>query len=264
MPPVLLRAISVPDVPSLTPVGTGEDPGAHRGQRHSPELLLPMDLRRVEVEGVAMSQSGEHALDALGRFIEVSRDLSDSAFLASPDGQAAAKALQEIAGKLLAANENMAKAVSAFAYFDFMDEGARKAFLAATKAYRDSKTGGRLRRMKYRCGEIWDAYVDHVEPQLHNFSNADDVRLSFERLGNSDEDMVAFIYSNVVNTIDSFVDDVEPLVERSDMNAAERRRLQMRRDVAPLMARLAEFGGELVDLEMKYARAAHRRASSDR
>lgn len=208
-----------------------------------------------------MASMSQHALDSIDRFIAVGHEISRAPVLdRSP---AAAYDLYEIAQKLLVANENMAKWLNRFLYFDFRDPAARTQFLDLVEDYRNTKSGVGFHDMKFSCGDVFFIYQRNIEGKLAEIfpgdeHACDEAKQAFQRLGDADGRMVGFIYDAVIGGIDDRVRDAEDRVDRSDLNAAEEKRLKFKVSSATLTARLERFGGELSDLVLKYARLAGR------
>lgn len=215
-----------------------------------------------------MSSSSHPALDAVDEFIKVGSEIADIPILAEPDYRSAAEDLYQIAKKLLAANETMARWLNRFLHFDFHNSEARTQFLDLVEQYRTAKTGGGLRQMKFNCGDIMSIYDSTIQPRIDDMY-PDDIdskrraRSAFEALGTSDIDMVAFIYDTVIGGIDRFLSDAEQAVDRSDLNSAEERRLTFKIESSELSERLERLGSGLSDLMLRYARLAQRRVTVD-
>lgn len=112
--------------------------------------------------------------------------------------------------------------------------------------------------MKFRCHELGTIFDKEIKPDLDrifpgNEAAQREIEQAFSRLRGADDDMVDFIYDQLVATIDGYVADIAPHLQAGRPNAAERRRLAFDRDAARLMDRLVRFGGELSDLILRYA-----------
>ena len=117
--------------------------------------------------------------------------------------------------------------------------------------------------MKFSCGDIWVIYQRNIAGQIAGMFPLDpaageEARQAISDLGSADADMVAFIYDTVVTAIDEFVRDAEEHVDRSDLNAAEARRLAFKVASAQLSERLERLASGLSDLVLRYARLAER------
>lgn len=210
-----------------------------------------------------MTPSPQPALDSIDRFIRVGGEIAAVPLLAMPPYRAAADGLYEIARRLLDANENMARWLNRFLWFDFRDPNARSRFLELVQDYRTTKAGPGFRDMKFSCGDIWVIYQRDIADQIAGIfpfdpAAGEDARQAFSDLGSADADMVAFIYDAVVTAIDEFVRDAEQHVDRADLNAAETRRLEFKVASAQLSERLERLAGGLSDLVLRYARLAER------
>ena len=208
-----------------------------------------------------MSSDSQHALDSIDHFIGVARRISGVPALADRPG--VAEDLYIIAGKLLKANENMTRWLHRFLLFDFRGQDARSRFLSLLEEYRTTKAGPGFHDMKYSCGDIFLIYERNIKGDIPTLFPDDAEKratseAAFYELADADADMVAFIHETVVGQIDAFVRDVEDRLDRSDLNAAEERRLRFKVDSASLTGRLERFASELSDLVLTYARLARR------
>lgn len=213
-----------------------------------------------------MSSHSQVALDSVDRFINVATEIAKLPILGLQHYKAAAEDLYQIAQKLLVANENMARWLNRFLYFDFRATDARERFLVLVQDYRTTKVGSGFRGMKFSCGDLSTIYSRNIEGKLDDMfpqdeSTREEARWAFFDLGNADVDMVAFIYDTVISSIDEFIGDVEHHVDQSDLNSAEARRLAFKVASASLSERLEQFGGGLSDLVLQYARLAERRVT---
>ena len=210
-----------------------------------------------------MQTDTARALDTVDRFIGAGRELARQQVLAQPRYAAAVGHLIEVIQILLAANENMARWLTRFTYFDFRGEDARAGFLSLVGEYSTAKSGADLRQMKWPCGEIRFIYDTHIRPDLTDMFvqtelAPDDLDAAFRGLGDADDDMVAFIYDTVVGGIDEFLGVAEPAVDASDLDTAEQARLEFKVRARQLSERLERLGGGLADLVLDYARLAGR------
>jgi hypothetical protein len=210
-----------------------------------------------------VSSEAQRALDSVDRFVKVGDAIAKIPILAMPEYRGAAEDLYQIAQKLLVANENMARWLNRFLYFDFRAADSREQFLNLVLDYRTTKTGPGFQEMKFRCGDIGLIYEENIAGKIdemfsHDRQAGEEARHAFWDLSNADEDMVAFIYEKVIGDIDRFVSDAERHVNNSQANLAEARRLQFKVDSADLSERLERLGGALSDLVLQYARVAKR------
>lgn len=210
-----------------------------------------------------MNGGSHQALDSVDEFILVAKGITTLPILAHQEYREAAESLYQITQKVLLANENLARWLNRFLQFDFRVPGARGLFLALIGEYRTARSGGELRAMKFNCGEVRWIYDNKIAPRIgdlypHDSRLGDQARLTFEALGNADDDMVAFIYDTVIGGIDAFLHDAEPAVDRSDLNSAEAKRLSFKVASAEMSERLERLAGGLSDLVLEYARLAQR------
>lgn len=210
-----------------------------------------------------MMPSSHPALDSVDRFVRVAGDMAKFPILAMPQYRSAAYDLYQIAQKLLAANEVMARWLNRFLLFDLRDQNARSLFLKLVEDYRTTKAGPGFRDMKFSCGDIFTIYDRNIARKITDIFPEDqqageEARQAFMVLGSADGDMVDFIHYTVVAGIDGFLRDAEQLVHRSDFDSAEARRLAFKVASAPLSERLEQLAGELSDLILRYARIAER------
>lgn len=105
-----------------------------------------------------MSSYTRHALDAVDEFVRVGNEIATFSIWVKPEYREVAEDLYQISKKLLAANENMARWLNRFVYFDFRVEDPRTPFLQLVSDYRTAKVGGEFRRMKFNCGDILTLY----------------------------------------------------------------------------------------------------------
>jgi hypothetical protein len=210
-----------------------------------------------------MMPSSQPELDSIDRFISVGAEMAKVPILANPQYRAAADDLYQIARRLLDANENMARWLNRFLLFDFRDSNARAHFFDLVTDYRSTKAGGGFRDMKFSCGDIYFIYQRNIADKIagifpHDREAVEETKRAFTALGDSDADMVAFIWGTVVTGIDGFIRDAEYCVDRSDLNGAEERRLAFKVASAQLSERLERFESGLSDLVLQYARLANR------
>jgi hypothetical protein len=210
-----------------------------------------------------MMPSSEPGLDSIDRFIRVGAEMAKVSILVNPHYRAAADDLYQIARRLLDANENMARWLNRFLLFDFRGTDARSRFLELIMDYRTAKAGGDFRDMKFSCGDIYFIYQRNIADKITEMFPSDldaveEAKRAFAALGDSDADMVAFIWGTVVTGIDEFIRDAEQCVDRSDFNGAEARRLAFKVASAQLSERLERFANGLSDLVLQYARLANR------
>lgn len=210
-----------------------------------------------------MNTDAVKALDSVDGFIDAGRELAGQRILTQPRYAAALDHLIEVIQILLTANENMARWLTRFTYFDFRAADARPRFLGLVGEYNTAKTGPDLRQMKWPCGEIRYIYDTQIRPDLADvFVQTEltptELDAAFRALGDADDDMVAFIYDTMVGGIDAFLQAAEPAVDAGDLDAAEQARLEFKVRARPLSERLVRLSGGLTDLLLDYARLAGR------
>jgi hypothetical protein len=210
-----------------------------------------------------MTPSSQSGLDSIDRFIRVGGEMAKVPILANPQYRAAADDLYQIARRLLDANENMVRWLNRFLLFDFRDTNARAHFLDLIMDYRATKAGGGLRDMKFSCGDIYFIYQRNIADKIAGIfpqdrETGEEAKRAFTALGDSDADMVAFIWGTVVTGIDEFVRNAEHCLDRSDLNGAEAQRLAFKVASSHLSERLDRFESGLSDLVLQYARLANR------
>src|SRR6266498_2790658 len=93
------------------------------------------------------------ALDVFDHFINIAKELAKLPQLVLPQYRAAAQDLYEISQKLLTANENLARWLYKFLYFDFRQpqEQARTQFFDLVRDYKTMKLGPEFRQLKISC-----------------------------------------------------------------------------------------------------------------
>jgi hypothetical protein len=119
------------------------------------------------------------------------------------------------------------------------------------------KTGPERRELKFRCGDIQLIYHKEIKSKIGSwFTNqqrAKDAADVFEDLSGADQAMVDFIDAEIINRLDAFESEVEPLVRVNDLNGAEAARLRFKASTGDMGRRLEQFSGELSDLVIKFA-----------
>src|SRR5215218_8295841 len=162
-----------------------------------------------------MSAPALEPLDRIDRFVALGRDLAVLPVMKEKRYAPAASDLHQIAKKLSIANENMARWLNEFLYFNFRAANAQANFLELTKRFENAKTNNELRELKFRCGEIDAIYTAHIKGSLKNWlgRSAKDEANIFVDLSNADVAMVEFIDQQFAAAIDSFLREVQPLVE---------------------------------------------------
>lgn len=204
----------------------------------------------------------QRALDSIDRFVAVGNRLARTPALRRPEYKDLFHDLYEVAQALLEANENMARWIHEFTYFQFGSGDATERFADLVKKYETAKKGGQLHEMKFHCGDIQTIYDNRLSSELSEALKDEDqalqqARTVFEELSNADNDMVRLIHKTVVKSINDFARGAQEDLElRSNLNAAERKRLQFRTDSAMLTTKLEELGGGLSDVKLESAKLA--------
>ena len=197
------------------------------------------------------------ALDVIDQFVKLGKELASLPALVLPQYRAASISLYEICQKLLIGNENLARWLYNFQYFDFNRPDARSEFLDLCKKYRIMKSGPERRELKFRCADIGLIYRKDIELKIGgwftNQQRVDDVRWIFGALSSADGNMIDFIDDQVLNRLDAFETEAEGLVRANDVNGAEAARLRFKAATTDVGRRLEQFSGELSDLVIKFA-----------
>jgi hypothetical protein len=113
----------------------------------------------TEVITVAAAKEG---LELIQQFIELGKELAKLPTLVLPQYQPAAQDLYEICQKILKANENTARWLHRFRYFDFKDANARFNFLSAVQEYKALRAGPGFKELKFSCFDIGQIYYRHI------------------------------------------------------------------------------------------------------
>jgi hypothetical protein len=196
-------------------------------------------------------------LDAIDKFVKLGNELAKLPAFVFPQYRTAAIDLYQICQKLLVANENLARWLYSFQYFDFTRPSSVPDFLGLCQKYTVMKTGPERRELKFRCSDIRLIYKKEIESKIGTwFTNQQRAKVAgdvFEELTGYDQAMVDFIEREVINRLDTFEKEVEPLVRGNDLNGAEAARLRFKALTGDLGRRLEQFSGELSDLVIKFA-----------
>jgi hypothetical protein len=199
-------------------------------------------------------------LGATNQFIRLANELAKLPALTQPQYRNAARSLYQICQMLLEANENTARWLYKFLYFDFQQEGAGNAFNNLVAQYRTMKTGPELKQLKFRCGDIANIYYEQIQSKLGRWftrqRKLQEAQRIFASLSSADEEMVDFISREVIEQLDAFVNEAEEHVAANDMNAAEESRLRYKAEFREVTERLETFSGELADLVVHFANIA--------
>jgi hypothetical protein len=196
-------------------------------------------------------------LDAVDKFVKLGNELAKLPAFLFPQYQTAAIDLYQICQKLLIANENLARWLYSFQYFDFTKPSSVSDFLNLCQKYTTMKTGPERRELKFRCADINLIYRKDIASKIGawftNQQRANEAATVFEDLTGGDQAMVDFIEREVIGRLDAFEAEAEPLVRVNNINGAEAARLRFKASTGDLGRRLEQFSGELSDLVIKFA-----------
>ena len=199
-------------------------------------------------------------LDIFDRFVKVATDLAKVPALVMPQYRSAAQDLYRITRLLMTANENLARWLNRFLYFDFRGADARGRFLALLVEYRTMKAGPEFRTLKFSCGDIGRIYHRDIASKLGSWlsdpQKLSQARTAFEALADADGDMVQYTYHVVITELDKQVLVMEAAVEAGDLDAAEKARLETKSDFRELSAKLDAFSGAMAELVLSFADVA--------
>jgi hypothetical protein len=198
------------------------------------------------------------ALDAIDKFIKICKELAGLPALVLPQYGAAAAGLYQICQKLLKANENVARWLYKFQYFDFQPAEAKTRFLVLCVEYSAMKIGPERRELKFRCGDIENIYDQEIASKVGTWftktERATEVEAIFRALTTADETMVDHVEREVIGRIDSFVAEIERFIDADDLNGAEAARLRFKTAMAAANRALEQFSGDLSELVLQFAR----------
>lgn len=199
-------------------------------------------------------------IEIIQQFIGIAKELAKLPTLALPQYQSAAVDLYEICTKILSANENMARWLHRFRYFNFQGPNARVEFLDATKEYNTMKSGVEFKRLKFSCSDISQIYYRNISSKLLGwFSNKQKLEEAegiFAKLTDADLQMVDFAQNAILDSIDSFLTKVENLVDEGNLDEAEKLRLEFKGNSAGVVQFIEVFSDELSELVLAFAKIA--------
>lgn len=202
-------------------------------------------------------QEGVATVDA---FIGLAKEIAKMAKMALPQYQTCARDLYLISQKILDANENTLRWFNEFRYFNFKDSDSAIKFTNKVMEYKTLKGGGKFQQLKYSCADIGSIYHRDISNKLLSFfsdhSKQEDAQGIFERLSQADGEMVAFVVNEVFGKLDKFVDSAESAVDNSNLDEAERRRMEFKRETSDIVRLLEEANDELTELVIKFASLA--------
>ena len=202
----------------------------------------------------------EAGLSITKEFIAIGKELVNLPSLVLPQYQPAAADLYAICQKILTANENTARWFHRFRYFDFQSPNARSSFLTAVQEYRALRSGAGFKQLKFSCGDISQIYYKNISSKFSNWfvttHKQEQAQGVFERLTDADNAMVDFIQEQILKKLDDFLQEVESEVDRSNMNEAEKLRLELKSDTKEVVKYLEDFSDDLSELVLRFANIA--------
>jgi hypothetical protein len=204
--------------------------------------------------------SVKDGLDLIEQFISLGKELAKLPALVLPQYQPAAADLFEICKKILTANENLARWLHRFRYFDFSDPDARSKFLAAVQEYRSLRTGPAFQQLKFSCGDISQVYYRNISSKLggwfsssHKLEEAEGV---FAKLTDADLEMVDFLQEHILKKLDGYLGETDTVIDIGNMENAEKLRLELKLDTGEVVQYLEKFSNELSDLVLEFGKIA--------
>jgi hypothetical protein len=212
----------------------------------------------TEAITVAAAKEG---LELIQQFIELGKELAKLPTLVLPQYQPAAQDLYQICKKILTANENTARWLHRFRYFDFKVANARSNFLSAVQEYRALRTGPGFKELKFSCFDIGQIYYRHISSKLGGwFSNSYDREKAeglFQKLTDADLTLVEFLEEHVFSNLDKALTNMEREMDTTGTTeGAERLRLGLKLETKETVQYLERFGDDLSDLVLKFAKLA--------
>ena len=199
-------------------------------------------------------------LDLIEQFISLGKELAKLPALVLPQYKPAAADLFEICKKILTANENLARWLHCFRYFDFIAPNARSEFLAAVREYRSLRTGQNFQRLKFSCGDISQVYYRNISSTLggwfsssHKLEEAEGV---FTKLTDADLEMVDFLKEHIFKKLDGYLDEIETVIDTGNIENGEKLRLELKSDTSEVVQYLEKFSDELSDLVLEFGKIA--------
>ncbi len=203
---------------------------------------------------------GKEGFELIEQFISIGKEIAKLPALILPQYQSAAADLFEICKKILTSNENMAKWLHRFRYFDFKHPDARSNFLAAVQEYRSFRTGSQVQQFKFSCGDISQIYARNISSKLGGlFSSSYKLEQAegvFAKLTDFDLEMVAFLQVNILRTLNNYLDQCEPVVDGGNMENAEKLRLELKLETGEVVQYLEKFSDGLSELVLDFAKIA--------
>lgn len=199
-------------------------------------------------------------LELIEQFISLGKELAKLPALVLPQYQLAAADLFEISKKILTANENSARWLHRFRYFDFKDSDARSNFLAAVQEYRSLRSGPQFQQLKFSCGDISQVYYRNISSKLGGwFSDSQKLEEAegiFTKLTDADMEMVHFLQEHILTKLDSYLGEIETHIDFENIEEAERLRLELKSETGEVVQCLERFGDALSELVLDFSKIA--------
>lgn len=204
--------------------------------------------------------SVKDGLDLIEQFISLGKEIAKLPALVLPQYQPAAADLFEICKKILTANENTARWLHRFRYFDFKHPDARSNFLAAVQEYRSLRSGPEFQQLKFSCGDISQIYYRNISSKLGGwFSDPyklEEAEGTFSKLTDADLEMVDFLQEHIFRKLDEYLDRIEQAIDFGNMEETEKLRLELKTDTSEVVQCLEKFSDDLSDLVLDFGKIA--------
>lgn len=199
-------------------------------------------------------------LDLIEQFISLGKELAKLPALVLPQYQPAAADLFEICKKILTANENSARWLHRFRYFDFKHSDARSNFLSAVQEYRSLRSGPQFQQLKFSCGDISQVYYRNISSKLGGwFSNSqkfEEAEGIFTKLTDADMEMVDFLQEHILAKLDNYLGQIETQIDSGNVEEAEKLRLELKAETGEVVQFLERFGDALSELVLDFSKIA--------
>lgn len=199
-------------------------------------------------------------LDLIEQFISLGKELAKLPALVLPQYQPAAADLFEICKKILAANENSARWLHRFRYFDFKHSDARSNFLLAVQEYRTLRSGSEFQQLKFSCSDISQVYYRNISSKLGGwFSNSqkfEEAEGVFTKLTDADMEMVDFLQEHILTKLDNYLGMIETQIDSGYVEEAEKLRLELKADTGEVVQFLERFSNALSELVLDFSKIA--------
>jgi hypothetical protein len=202
----------------------------------------------------------KEGLELTQKFIGLGRELVKLPALVLPEYQPATRDLYEICKKILTANENTARWLHRFRYFDFKASDARSKFLGLVREYRALRAGPEFKKLKFNCSDIGQIYYRDISSKLARWFADSTVRENaaglFQKLTDTDLAMVEFLEEGVFKALDDVLDRMEKEVDAGTIENAEGLRLQLKSETKEVVTYFERFSDDLSDLVLSFAKLA--------